>query len=48
MNMAKAVEEVNQSNWSKFNYKGFPEYDKYGKVKKGENYRKPPQLEGMY
>ena len=47
MNMAKAVEEVNQSNWSKFNYKGFPEYDKYGKVKKGENY-KPPQLEGMY
>jgi len=47
MDMAKAVEEVNQSNWSKFNYKGFPEYDKHGKVKKGENY-KPPQLEGMY
>ena len=47
MNMPKAVAEVNQSNWSKFNYKGFPEYDKYGKIKKGENY-KPPQLEGMY
>ena len=40
------MEEVNSSNWSKFNYKGFPEFDKNGKIKKGENYR-PADMEGM-
>ena len=47
MDMNAAVQEVNDSNWSKFNYKGFPEFDENGKVKKGENYRKP-NLKGMY
>ena len=47
MDMNAAVQEVNDSNWSKFNYKGFPEFDENGKVKKGERYRKP-NLKGMY
>ena len=47
MDMKAAVQEVNASNWSKFNYKGFPEFDENGKVKKGDKYR-PPNLEGMY
>lgn len=47
MNVNAAVQEVNDSNWSKFNYKGFPEFDENGKVKKGERYRKP-NLKGMY
>ena len=47
MDMVVAVQEVNDSNWSKFNYKGFPEFDENGKVKKGEHYRKP-NLKGMY
>ena len=47
MNMPKAVAEVNSSNWSKFNYRGYPEFDENGKIKKGEQYRKP-NLEGMY
>ena len=47
MDMNAAVQEVNDSNWSKFNYKGFPEFDDNGKVKKGERYRKP-NLKGMY
>ena len=47
MDMVAAVQEVNDSNWSKFNYKGFPEFDENGKVKKGEHYRKP-NLKGMY
>ena len=47
MDMDAAVEEVNRSNWSKFNYKGFPEFDENGKIKKGEHYRKP-NLKGMY
>ena len=47
MDMVAAVQEVNDSNWSKFNYKGFPEFDENGKVKKGERYRKP-NLKGMY
>ena len=47
MDMDAAVEEVNRSNWSKFNYKGFPEFDENGKIKKGERYRKP-NLKGMY
>ena len=47
MDMNAAVQEVNDSNWSKFNYKGFPEFDENGKVKKGEKYHKP-NLKGMY
>ena len=47
MDMVAAVQEVNDSNWSKFNYKGFPEFDENGKVKKGERYYKP-NLKGMY
>ena len=47
MDMPKAVAEVNASNWSKFNYRGYPEFDENGKIKKGERYRKP-NLEGMY
>ena len=47
MDMVAAVQEVNDSNWSKFNYKGFPEFDENGKIKKGEHYRKP-NLKGMY
>ena len=47
MDMNSAVQEVNDSNWSKFNYKGFPEFDENGKVKKGERYHKP-NLKGMY
>ena len=47
MDMNAAVTEVNESNWSKFNYKGYPEFDENGKVKKGEHYRKP-DLKGMF
>ena len=47
MDMNAAVTEVNESNWSKFNYKGYPEFDENGKVKKGERYRKP-DLKGMF
>ena len=47
MDMVAACQEVNDSNWSKFNYKGFPEFDENGKIKKGERYRKP-NLKGMY
>ena len=47
MDMPKAVAEVNASNWSKFNYRGYPEFDENGKIKKGERYRKP-NLEGFY
>ena len=47
MDMNAAVQEVNDSNWSKFNYKGFPEFDDNGKIKKGDRYRKP-NLKGMY
>lgn len=47
MKMVEAVEEVNRSNWSKFNYKGFPEFNEHGKIAKGEQYSEP-NLEGMY
>jgi predicted HAD superfamily Cof-like phosphohydrolase len=47
MDIVAACEEVNKSNWSKFNYKGFPEFNENGKIKKGSQYR-PPNLEGMY
>ena len=47
MDMVAACQEVNDSNWSKFNYKGYPKFDENGKVKKGDTYRKP-NLKGMY
>ena len=47
MDMVAACQEVNDSNWSKFNYKGFPEFDENGKIKKGERFHRP-NLEGMY
>jgi predicted HAD superfamily Cof-like phosphohydrolase len=47
MDMVAAVQEVNASNWSKFDYKGFPEFDENGKIKKGDKYRQP-NLKGMY
>jgi len=47
MKVVEAVNEVDRSNWSKFNYKGFPEFNEYGKIAKGEQYSKP-NLEGMF
>lgn len=46
MSFYSAMEEVNRSNWSKFNYKGYPEFDKQGKIKKGDTYS-PADLNGM-
>lgn len=37
-----ALQEVNRSNWSKFE-NGEPIFDENGKIKKGPNYR-PPDL----
>lgn len=36
----KALDEVNRSNWSKFE-NGKPVFDENGKIKKGESYFKP-------
>lgn len=36
----KALDEVNRSNWSKFE-NGKPLFDKNGKIKKGQSYFKP-------
>lgn len=47
MKIREAIQEVNSSNWSKFDYKGLPKFDENGKVLKGEQFRKP-NLEGMY
>ena len=38
-----ALQEVNRSNWSKFDSDGQPLFDKKGKIKKGPNYT-PPNL----
>lgn len=37
-----AIEEVNRSNWSKFN-NGVPQFNEHGKITKGANYS-PPDL----
>ena len=47
MSFHSAMEEVNRSNWSKFNEDGYPEFDKQGKVKKGERYS-PANMRGMF
>ena len=47
MNIVAACEEVNKSNWSKFDSNGMPVFDSNGKVDKPPSY-KPPNLDGMY
>jgi len=44
MNITKAVDIVNTSNWSKFSPEGQPYFDQNGKILKGPNYV-PPALE---
>ena len=39
--MVGALQEVNLSNWSKFDENGNPIFNKNGKIVKGENYFKP-------
>lgn len=39
--MVGALQEVNLSNWSKFDENGNPIFNKIGKIVKGENYFKP-------
>lgn len=39
--MAGALQEVNLSNWSKFDENGNPIFNENGKIVKGENYFKP-------
>lgn len=40
MDIARALDEVNRSNWSKFE-SGSPVFDENGKIKKGASYFKP-------
>lgn len=44
MNITKAVDIVNTSNWSKYSPNGEPYFDQNGKVLKGPNYV-PPALD---
>lgn len=39
--MAEGVEEVNRSNWSKYDESGQPIFNEHGKIVKGPNYRAP-------
>jgi predicted HAD superfamily Cof-like phosphohydrolase len=41
MNIVKAVDLVNTSNWSKFSPEGEPYFDQNGKILKGPNYQAP-------
>jgi hypothetical protein len=41
------VKQVNESNWSKFDYKGYPIFNENGKIAKGPTY-KQPELDGLY
>ena len=47
MQTAKAIAEVNRSNFSKFDKNGMPIFNENGKIAKGLDYT-PPNLEGMY
>lgn len=47
MQMPAAVDEVNRSNFSKFDHNGQPVRDENGKIKKGAHYS-PPNLKGMF
>lgn len=39
--IVKALDDVNESNWSKFDENGNPIFNDFGKVLKGPNYREP-------
>lgn len=41
MDTVGAIEEVDKSNWSKFDENGEPIFDVNGKISKGPDYRKP-------
>jgi predicted HAD superfamily Cof-like phosphohydrolase len=43
MDISRAINIVNTSNWSKFSPEGQPYFDQDGKVLKGRNYV-PPDL----
>lgn len=48
MKVPEAIEEVNNSNWSKFDQEtGLPIFNEHGKIIKGSAY-KPPDLKGMF
>ncbi len=48
MQVPEAVEEVNRSNWSKFDQEtGLPIFNEHGKIIKGSAYS-PPDLKGLY
>jgi hypothetical protein len=48
MKMVEAIEEVNNSNWSKFDQEtGLPIFNEHGKIMKGAAY-KAPDLKGMF
>lgn len=46
MRTREAIEEVNRSNWSKFDANGHPVKDANGKIMKGERYS-PPDLKAL-
>tara|TARA_B110000977_G_scaffold74745_1_gene101008 strand:+ start:495 stop:935 length:441 start_codon:yes stop_codon:yes gene_type:complete len=41
MQITKAIDAVNASNWSKFDSAGQPIFNEHGKIMKGPNYHKP-------
>ena len=41
MHITNAIDEVNKSNWSKFDSAGQPIFNEHGKIMKGPNYREP-------
>ncbi len=48
MKVPEAIEEVNRSNWSKFDQEtGLPIFNEHGKILKGSAYS-PPDLKGLY
>jgi hypothetical protein len=48
MQVVEAIEEVNKSNWSKFDQEtGLPIFNEHGKIMKGAAY-KAPDLKGMF
>lgn len=47
MDVPTACIRVNTSNWSKYDSKGYPIFNEFGKITKGTDY-KAPDLEGLY
>lgn len=47
LDIVKALNEVNRSNWSKFDENGQPIFNEHGKIAKGQNYT-PPYLDGLF